>query len=1143
MYQLNKNYSVCSSALPDDERSATQQKIHPCFKSRSPHPMNKILRAFIFAALCCLFACSEKPVQQADTMFEQMTNTGISFNNKVENTKDFNIFSYRNFYNGGGAAIGDINNDGLADVFFTANMGSNKLFLNKGNWQFQDISEKAGFHNKEKWGTGVVMVDVNHDGWLDIYVCNAGYQKGIGQENELYINNKDLTFTEQAKEYGLADSSYTTHVAFFDFDLDGDLDCYMLNNSFIPVNTLNYANKRDLRAEDWPVADFLKGGGDKLFRNDNGRFVDISRQANIYGSLIGFGLGVIIGDVNHDYYPDIYVSNDFFERDYLYINQQDGTFKEDLTNWMQHTSLFSMGADICDINDDGYPDIFTTDMLPGDDFRLKTTSSFDNIDVYNLKVQQGFYQQFQHNTLQLNNRSKGFMDVCFYSGVAATDWSWGALIFDADNDALPDLFVCNGIYHDVTDQDFIDFFANDIIQKMVLTGEKEDVDGIISKMPSKPIPNKAFRNEGNLKFSDAGKQWGFETPSFSNGAAYGDLDNDGDLDMVINNVNQPAFIYKNKTNEQQKNNYIGIMLKGIGDNSFAIGSKIEIYKGTSIITREIIPSRGFQSSVDYKQIIGLGKEVVDSVIIYWPNKTFEKLIKPAINKVHIVQQSVSAEKIKTEKKNAENALLQKQDILFDKHTEDNYTDYYFERNIPEVLSTQGPHAAVADVNKDGLEDVFIGGAAGQSGQLYMQSGSGSFIKSEQPAFTQFAAFEDIAVLFLDADGDNDADLFVGSGGNNMPQGSRELQHRLYLNDGKGNFTLQLKSFPSNNDNTSVAVANDFDGDGDQDLFVGSRCVSREYGVTPTSHLYSNDGKGHFTEMPADKISGINQAGMVTGAVWANITGDNAKELIVVGAWMAPKVFEYKSNAFHEVKSNLDEMNGWWQTIAATDIDKDGYDDLIMGNIGDNFYLQASAQAPLKLWLTDFDENNTVDAVLSRSINKKDVPVFMKREITDQLPALKKQNLKHEDFAQKSIQDLFGATLLKTTQMKQINYTHSCIVYGAKTNTFKTEVLPEEVQFSSLNAVLCADINKDGNTDLLLGGNMFSFPPQFGRLDASYGQVLINHGKKQFTEVAATQSGYSLNGEVKDIKTIHGKNKEYILVLKNNDYPVLYSIKK
>jgi hypothetical protein len=1090
---------------------------------------------------CCflLFSCHHQAA--APTLFELKEGTGITFSNEVHNTKDFNIFTYRNFYNGGGVAVGDLNNDGLADIFFTANMGNNKLYLNKGNFSFEDITDKAGFTNKGKWGTGVVFVDINHDGWLDIYVCNAGFQKGIGQENELYINNHNLTFTESAKQYGLDDAGYTTHAAFFDYDLDGDLDCYILNNSFIPVNTLNYANKRNLRAEDWPVADFLKGGGDKLLRNDNGKFVDVSKQANIYGSLIGFGLGVTVGDVNSDNYPDIYISNDFFERDYLYINQKNGTYKEELEQWMQHISGSSMGADIGDINNDGYPDIFTTDMLPGEDYRLKTTSSFENFDVNRLKVSSGFYNQFMQNTLQINNKAGKFLETGYYSGVAASDWSWGGLIFDADNDGLSDIYVCNGIYHDVTDQDFIDFFANDVIQKMVMTGEKEAVDNIINKMPSRPIPNKAFKNRGHLKFTDEGAAWGLDQPSFSNGAAYGDLDNDGDLDLVVNNVNAKAFVYKNYSREREKNNFIGILLKGKGDNTFAIGSTIKIYTGSQIISREVMPGRGFESSVDYKVIAGLGKSNnIDSMIITWPDRTYSKFIRPAINKVHLIQQPEHADTISLSQSTA-STLLQPLPQNFQKHAEDDYVDFYYERGVPVMLSREGPKAAFGDVNGDGLTDIYIGGAARQSGQLYLQTPSG-FVQKKEKVFDEFASFEDVAVLFFDCDKDGDPDLFVGSGGNNHPPGSLELQSRLYKNDGKGNFEIDRNAFPNNGMNTAVAVACDFDGDGDPDLFVGSRSTPQNYGLSPQSYLYVNDGTGKFTDIAATKNPDIAHIGMITGAAWADVTGDGRKDLIIAGEWMAPRIFSFQQDHFTEVKTDLNKLTGWWQTLAVSDLDGDGDEDLVLGNTGENFYLHPDEEHPVKLWMADFDNNGTVEKIITRTDNGKDKPVFLKKDLVDQIASLRKQNLKYVDYANKSIQELFSPEVMKKCLMKPFNYASSCIAWNEGKGKFTIQKLPVMTQLSCVNAIHCTDINGDGLTDIVLGGNKFEFLPQFSRLDASFGNVLTNKGHKQFECLLPNVSGLELRGEIRDIVEVPFKNSRCLLFLQNNDNPVLYQLK-
>ncbi|MEN9702336.1 MAG: hypothetical protein RIR55_1678, partial [Bacteroidota bacterium] len=641
-----------------------------------------------------MFACTTQKKQ--DTLFELVNNTGIDFNNKVVDNDTINILNYRNFYNGGGVAVGDLNNDGLPDVFFTANQGSNKLFLNKGNFKFEDISAKAGFVDKKQFSTGVVLVDINNDGWLDIYVSNAGSMDDEKtRANQLFINNHDLTFTDKAAEYGLADTGYTTQATFFDYDMDGDLDCFIINNSPIPVNSLGYPKQRDLLAKDWKVPENMKGGGDHLFRNDNGHFVEVTKQAGIHGTLMSFGLGISIGDINGDHYPDIYVSNDFFERDYLYINQKNGTFKDQLDTLLSHTSFASMGADIGDINNDGYPDIFTTDMLPADDYRLKTTLSFDDIDQYRLKERNDFHHQFLQNTLQLNTKHNKFIDIANYSGVNASEWSWGALMFDADNDGYNDIYICNGIYRDLTNQDFLDFDANEIKEKMIQSGRKNLTD-LVSKIPSIAVPNKMFRNGGNLKFEDKSNDWGFTQNSFSNGAAYADLDNDGDLDLVINNVNEPALIYKNLSVEKKLNHYIAFKIQGADNNSFAIGTKLVAYVGSQTISRELIPSRGFQSSVDYKIIMGLGNNTkIDSLIVYWPNNIVEKINTPIkVDAVNKIKQPSKNDKALTsnkinETKGIANPFLTKQPIAFDKHKQPDYTDFYAERGIPEMLSHAG----------------------------------------------------------------------------------------------------------------------------------------------------------------------------------------------------------------------------------------------------------------------------------------------------------------------------------------------------------------------------------------------------------------------------------------------------------------------
>jgi hypothetical protein len=747
------------------------------------------------------------------------------------------------------------------------------------------------------------------------------------------------------------------------------------------------------------------------------------------------------------------------------------------------------------------------------------------------------------NTLQLNKGNGQFSEIGYYSGVAASDWSWGALMFDADNDGLTDIYVCNGIYHDVTDNDFVDFFANDIIQKMVMTGKKEQIDEIISKMPSVPVLNKAFRNQGDLRFADAGTSWGFTKPSFSNGAAYGDLDNDGDLDLVINNVNEESFVYKNNSNEIAKHNYIGVVLKGRGNNTFAIGSKIKIFQGDKIYYRELQPSRGFQSSVDYKQLVGLGGSgQPDSMIIVWPDRSVTKYVQPEINKVHVVQQPLEAGQSEEPIVAPGSQLFAQLPNQMLKHTEDDYIDFYYERNLPELLSREGPKIAKADVNNDGFEDVYIGGAKGQAGQLYLQTANG-FIKKEQQLFNRYIEREDVAVVFFDCDGDKDMDLFVGAGGNNVPAGSRQLQHRLYKNNGNGEFSIDSVAFPNNNMNVSVVAAHDFDGDGDIDLFVGGRSVPYSYGTIPVSYLFENDGTGHFRDIAPSQDSGLSKPGMITGAVWADVMGDNKKELVLTGEWMAPKIFSYNNNKFAEVQnSSLSNLHGWWQTVAAGDLNGDGKDDLVLGNMGENFSLRPDSAHPLKIWLNDFDQNGTEDQFRTILMNGKDMPIFVKKDVTEQFPALKKQNLKNSDYARKPIQEIFSPKLIGTASVRQVNYCSSIIAMSDGKGGFTIKKLPQSIQFSSVNAICITDINADGKPDLVVGGNKSGFPPQFGRLDASSGDVLVNQGNGDFKLQPSVSTGLNLSGDLRDIKEIQGKGKRYLLATINDQTPVLYEFK-
>ncbi len=1104
--------------------------------------------SFVFLSFLFFVSCNDQKETKITTntsaLFTALPpeTTGIDFVNEITNEEDFNIFLYRNFYNGGGVGIGDINNDGLPDIYLTANRKKNHLYLNKGDFTFEDISEKAGVDGTKAWSTGVVFVDINSDGLLDIYVCNAGNIEGDDQKNELFINNGDLTFTEKAEAFNLADSGFTTHAAFFDYDKDGDLDVYMLNNSFISVGSLGYDNKRHLRAEDWNVPEKTKGGGDKLLRNDNGIFTNVSEEANIFGSLIGFGLGVTIGDINNDLYPDIYVSNDFFEHDYLYINNQDGTFTEDIKSWATHLSLFSMGADMADINNDGKADIFVTDMLPEGDERLKNTTNFETYDIYQRKLQNGFYHQYMQNTLQLNV-GNGFSEIAHYGGVSGTDWSWGALLFDMDNDGYRDIYVCNGIYHDLTNQDFIDFFEDVGRQQTAIYGEKEKKDEVINAMPSVAIPNYAFKNNQNLTFSDATVDWGLSTPSFSNGAAYGDLDNDGDLDLIINNVNQQLLVYKNNA-DKQGNNYLKIKLEGNNANSFAIGSVVEIYIKDQILRQELIPSRGFQSSVAYTMTIGLGDyKAVDSLRVIWPDDKTQLLREVAINTTLNLKQG-EADAVYTIEQIKQPTLFEELDHNLSAHNENNHIDFDYEGLISKMLSQEGPTIAIADVNNDQNEDVFIGGAKGQIARLYLHTGNGQ-LKSAITfdVFREDRGLEDTASAFFDADGDGDQDLIVGSGGNE-PKDVDNYNNRLYLNDGQGNFSRALQKIPSTQNNVSAIAPYDFDQDGDIDLFIASRSVPGIYGINPEHLLLENDGNGNFTNITENRAFKLKDVGMVTSASWADIDGDTKKDLVLVGDWTAPTVFKNSGRRLSPLRTSLDSITGWWNTVNAQDIDGDGDIDLILGNQGTNTAYKAGKDTPVKMYVNDFDNNGTIEQIVTRTVNQRDVPVSLKRELTGQLVSLKKENLKFSDYATKSIDQLFTPEVLANAIVKQVNTSASSIAINQGNGEFEIKDLPKETQFSCICTIACTDVNEDGILDLILAGNDFEFKPQYSRLDANYGNVLLGTSNNEFKWQPYETSGFYLKGEVKQLKPFKDRNgTKFLIAGRNNNSPKIFKLNK
>ncbi|NER10335.1 Repeat domain-containing protein [Muriicola jejuensis] len=1109
-------------------------------------------RLLILGMTLWLAACTsesgkkEAAEEAAPTLFSLLpsSRTGIDFVNVVENQKNFNIFKYRNFYNGGGVAIGDINNDGLPDIYLTGNMVSNKLYLNKGGLKFQDISASAGVEGSKPWSTGVVMVDINQDGLLDIYVSNAGNMEGNNHDNDLYINNGDLTFTERAAEYNLAKTGFSTHASFFDYDKDGDLDAYILNNSNIPVSSLGYAAQREVRAQDWEgVPDIFRGVGDMLLRNDDGKFVDVSEQAGIYGSLIGFGLGIMITDINKDLYPDIYVSNDFYERDYLYINNRDGTFTEDIKGWTSHLSLSAMGIDMADINNDGHAEIFITDMLPEADERVKSVMEFDGYDVFRLKQEKDFYQQYIQNTLQLNNGNGSFSEIAYFSGVDATDWSWAGLMFDMDNDGFRDIFVTNGINHDLTDLDFVDFFANEIIQKMALTGRKESIDSIINKMPIRPQPNYAYRNNRDLTFSNANKDWGFELPTMSNGAGYGDLDNDGDLDLVVSNVNMEAFLYENHTDSMTENHFIKLKFQGPEKNKFAIGTTVNLYLGNTVIFQELIPSRGFQSSMDYIMTIGLGKtSKIDSLRVIWPDDRTQKLADIASDQTLLLSYDQSEGTYMPPKPERIIPLLQEvPNNTLAAHQENNYNDFDYEGLIYKLLSEEGPALAIGDVDGDGNEDIFLGGASGQPGTLYKHLGNGKVRPLSESTFLEDLGYEDTSASFFDADGDGDLDLMVGSGGNQVGE-ELSYRNRLYVNDGKGKFSRSEVPLPSAYKNTSTIAPYDFDGDGDVDVFIGSRSVVGTYGVDPDHLFLENNGDGTFRDATERLAYDLRDAGMITDATWADMDGDGRKDLVTVSEWGTPKIFRNSGRRLSKMSTDLDRMDGWWNVVEVADLDNDGDNDLILGNQGANLHYKPEADKPMKIWVNDFDGNGTIEQIVTMQENGRDYPLHQKKELTNQIVSLKKQNLKASEYARRSIDELWPPGVIQTSIMKKSSISESVIAINEGGGKFTTKVLPTRVQLSCVCGISCTDINNDGYLDLIMGGNNFEFKPQYSRLDASYGNVLLGNKDLDFHWEDYTRSGFFIRDEVKHLGQFKDRNGSLFLIAAINDsQPKIYKI--
>ncbi len=1093
------------------------------------------VRSFIFcvpAFLLLLISCRKDPV-----LFELIPaqESGVSFRNDLGFDPKFNIYTYRNYYNGGGVAIGDINNDGLPDIYVTGNLVPNKLYLNKGNFQFEDITEKAGVAGTRAWSTGVTMVDINGDGLLDIYVCNSGDITGDNKQNELFINNGDLTFTESAEAYGLADQGFSTHAVFFDYDKDGDLDVYLLNNSYQSIGSFNLMkNIRDVRDS---------VGGDKLYRNDGGKFVDVSAEAGIYGSVIGFGLGATVGDVNGNGWPDLFISNDFFEMDYLYINNQDGTFTEVLQESMPSISAASMGADMADINNNGRPDIFVTDMLPEPDARRKQVTLFENWDKISYNVTHGYHYQYTRNMLHFNNGDGTFSDIGRLAGVEATDWSWAPLIFDMDNDGWKDIFVANGIYQDITDLDYLNFIDDPKTKKQIISKQGVDYKALVDPIPITPVPNYAFHNQGNLRFVNKAKDWGLGTPMHSNGSAYGDLNNDGTLDLVINNVNDQLMIYKNNARTlYPKNNFIKLNLKGEGMNTYAVGAQVHIKAGEDYYYQEQMPTRGFQSSVDPVLIVGVGHHTtLDEVRIKWPDFKETVLRNVLVNQVLEVLQKDAGQVKPPEPSILNNKYFKDitaDELLDFRHKENDFVDFDRDRLIYHMLSTQGPKMAVSDINGDGLDDIYFCGAKDQPGKLFIQNKSGGFeLHPDQTVFESDARSEDVNAVFVDVNNDGFPDLLVASGGNEFGFGTFLLRDRLYINDGTGSFSKSTEGdFTERANNTAVIRSFDLNGNGFKDVFTGSRILPFQYGLPADGFIYLNDGKGNLLDKTDEIAPELKKLGMITDAVWADYDGDGDEDLIITGQWMGIEIFENNGGKLTRKTEalGLNQFMGWWNTIIAEDMNGDGLVDFILGNHGLNSRFKASKDQPVVMLVKDFDQNGTIEHIYARYIGDKIFPYALKHDMVAQMPGLKKNFLKYEQYNSKSVDEIFTTDQLEGATRHEANYLESAILINRGGGEFELKALPVEAQFSPVFGIYAEDFDGDGHIDILLGGNFYEAKPEAGRYDAGYGLLLKGKGNFEFEPILQGKSGFFVKGAIRQILPVNTSAGRLIIVTLNDD---------
>ena len=1075
----------------------------------------------------CLWAilfwgCSSEQQTRFVSIAEQ---SGITFENTLSYTESFNPYTYRNFYNGGGVALGDINNDGLLDIFFTGNLVPNKLYLNKGNWQFEDITETAGVACEDVWSTGVTFVDINSDGLLDVYVCKSGKPGGPKRYNELFINNGDLTFTEAAKEYGLDIIGLSVHAAFLDYDKDGDLDCYILNNSIRSVGGY------DLIKGQREIPD-PNNNGNKFLENHNGKFVDVTQQVGMYNSAIGFGLGITVSDFNNDQWPDLFISNDFFEKDYLYINNQNGGFDEAADTYFDALSMGSMGADSADLDNDLYTDLLVTEMLPTTLERKKLKVKYDSWDKFSLMLRQGYSKQYPRNVLQRNMGDAGFFEISRKTNMAATEWSWASLLFDMDNDGLRDVFIANGINKDLLDRDYLSYMANEQQVRAMLKDRQQVIKNLIDIMPSAAVPNVVYHNQGAFEFEEKTREWGLATPSFSNGSAYGDLDNDGDLDLVVNNVNMPAFVYQNTTDTLQ-NRSLNLKLTTASKNRHGLGAKVFVYYKKQKAMGELYPSRGFQSSIPHRMHFGVGNiKTVDSVRIDWPSGMSKLYQNLPTNRLVELDEATGSSRVRNRSIHVKSSPPKPFDFV---HRENTFSEFNKERLVTQMRSNEGPALAVADLNADGIEDVYVGGAKGQSGVLYLSISNHTYRSLTIP-FDQDLASEDTQAVFFDANNDHHLDLLVASGGRAFSEFSPDLNDRLYLNDGKGNLTKSDAALKYERYFSSKALAvSDYNRDGHPDYFVGERFNLQTIGKKSTGFLMRNDGQGTFERDPQ---AALEQLGMITDAKWVDLNKDNWPDLIVVGEWM-PITILINNNGFFENQTKtygLSHTVGLWNSLHITDLNDDGMPDLLVGNHGTNTFMEKG----MRLYINDFDTNGSEEQILCLQRQGKYYPFLDKDELIAQLPSLKKKFTYYKEYATKTMEDLFEPDVLASAQILTIDLLQSVALiqqpYG-----FNTVSLPEEIQYAPVYAIAEVNDLKTGERTFYLGGNQYLVKPQYGSYDASKGWVLKYTDTPDKLPKFATPKALNIPGQIRAIKALKTEEQQLLIFAINDEEIRFYAM--